>query len=176
MDRITYQRIAGRAAELTAGVEMPPVPIEELVRSAGAEIVFEPFDLRVSGMASRRNGRRVIGVNCAHSYPRQRFTIAHELCHLEFHDDTDLRVDGEVVVVGHRNPDEPRSPRERQANLFAAELLMPDHLIKRDLDIANAMPLELAIKKLAVRYAVSASAMAVRLRDYVDFLMEPRTR
>ena len=60
--------------------------------------------------------------------------------------------------------------------MFAAELLMPDHLMKRDLDIADAMPLELAIKKLATRYAVSASAMAVRLRDYVDVLMEPRAR
>jgi Zn-dependent peptidase ImmA (M78 family) len=115
-------------------------------------------------------------VNCAHSYPRQRFTIAHELCHLEFHDDSELRVDGEVVVVGHRNSDEPLSPREREANLFAAELLMPDHLIKRDLNVANAMPLEAAIRNLACRYAVSVQAMGVRLRDYVDFLMEPRTR
>lgn len=176
MDRATYQRITSRAAELTVNLQTPPVPVEQLVRSTGVEIVFEPFDLRISGMASRRKGRRIIGVNCAHSYHRQRFTIAHELCHLEFHDDADLRVDGELIVVGHRNSDEPRSPRERQANLFAAELLMPDHLISRDLDIASTMPLELAIDKLAVRYEVSASAMSVRLRDYVDFLLEPRMR
>jgi Zn-dependent peptidase ImmA (M78 family) len=54
--------------------------------------------------------------------------------------------------------------REIEANQFAAELLMPEELLDRDI---AALPTELevdeAISRLAKRYIVSVQAMTLRL-------------
>lgn len=55
---------------------------------------------------------------------------------------------------------------EREANLFAMELLMPEHLLRADIakmggvDISNDVD---GINKLARRYGVTDQVMAVRI-------------
>jgi Zn-dependent peptidase ImmA (M78 family) len=54
---------------------------------------------------------------------------------------------------------------EKEANLFAAELLMPEEFLHRDLAELGGIDLadETELKKLAVRYQVSPQALAFRL-------------
>jgi Zn-dependent peptidase ImmA (M78 family) len=170
-----YHEIRRLARGLVTSAQVP-VPVEDIVRAQGIELVFDPFaDPHLSGLASRRDGNRVIAVNCANPYSRQRFTISHELGHLVLHDREDIFVDGDVVI-GRREESRARSPEEREADLFASELLMPEALIIRDLHFANERPLLSAIQTLAERYGVSELAMSIRLRDYVDLLTQPKRR
>lgn len=61
----------------------------------------------------------VILVNSHDREGRQRFTLAHELCHL-------LCADGETLFVDYRKQEGRKDPRESRADAFAAYLLTPD--------------------------------------------------
>jgi Zn-dependent peptidase ImmA (M78 family) len=97
---------------------------------------------------------------------RRRFTIAHEIGHLVLHvpaskeafydRPTDIREIDESPP-GEELP-EPRR-REREANVFARELLMPEPLVSEQ---AHATGFNLPA--LANRFEVSVPAMRLRLR------------
>lgn len=149
-----------------AHVNRPPIPIEKLATIAKASIRLEPFAGQMSGMVHRRkDGSAVIGVNSLHPKARRRFTIAHELGHLLLHKNDDIHID-ERFPIGFRSPVSGKAVdiKEIEANQFAAECLMPTHLLVRDL---SKMELDLGdsedIEKLAVRYQVSRQAMALRV-------------
>ncbi|QYN02762.1 ImmA/IrrE family metallo-endopeptidase [Pseudomonas protegens] len=102
-------------------------------------------------------GRPVIRYNPREPQTRQRFTIAHELGHL---------------LMGHIRPgqrahrDPMRSydayherPMERQANEFAAQLLMPESVVRM---AAKSNP---NTQDLARNFNVSADAMGYRIRN-----------
>jgi Zn-dependent peptidase ImmA (M78 family) len=61
-----------------------------------------------------------IGVNTSDYYDKQLFAIAHELYHFYVHDNPHISRDGN-----------PKSPEERKAEYFAAELMLPLDVIKR---------------------------------------------
>lgn len=69
------------------------------------------------------------------------------------------------------NSSKGESEEEKEANLFAAELLMPGHFIERDLAEAEAFDLEsdAKVSKLAEAYEVSSRAMTFRLA-YLGYL------
>ena len=52
-----------------------------------------------------------------------------------------------------------------EANLFAAELLMPERLLTKDIAEVESLELDLEdqLEKLAKKYGVSQQAMAIRL-------------
>ena len=58
---------------------------------------------------------------------RQRFTIAHELGHFFLHMDKDAQEN--KIITSFRMDS---SPKERQANAFAANLLMPESLVRQE--------------------------------------------
>ena len=96
-----------------------PIDIFSLVQNnQDLTIVFYPMSSRVSGICIREGKNKIIGVNSTSTHGRQRFTIAHELYHLYFHEDfegivcfTDLEMD--------------KSPREKEADMFASYFLAP---------------------------------------------------
>ncbi len=132
----------------------------------------EPFKGDVSGALLRDEHRTVIGVNALHPDTRQRFTIAHELGHLVLHTGHPVHYDRAPFRINLRNAvsSEARDPEEIEANRFAAELLMPEAMLKRDLleqdipglDVSDEHALE-TVRWLADRYKVSVQAMAIRL-------------
>lgn len=166
--RVRYATAKKKAAELLQanGVESAPVPVERLATSVGAVIRYEPLEGELSGMVHRGgSGNALIGVNSLHNPRRNRFTIAHELGHLLLHDD-ELHVD-DPIPIGFRNAKSAMAtdPKEIEANQFAAELLMPERLIRSDLDKkGRGVPLtDTEIEQLADRYEVSIQAMTIRL-------------
>src|SRR2546422_5292813 len=109
-----------------------PVPLEQLTEALGVEVRCTPAEERLSGFLLRESGtdRAIIGVNEAQHPHRQRFTIAHELGHLLLHTGQDIYVDerSETGLKINLRDEEARTgtqPEEIEANLFAAELLMP---------------------------------------------------
>lgn len=103
------------AAMLRAAWRMPIGPVRNVVRwveSAGVIVVEEDFGThRIDGMSQWAGEHAVVILNAALPTDRKRLTVAHELGHLVLHSNyVDLDV-------------------EDQANQFAAEFLMPAHVI-----------------------------------------------
>jgi Zn-dependent peptidase ImmA (M78 family) len=97
------------------GVLKLPVDVQCVAQLLGVTIYKRPIN--VSGILLRDQGGEWIVVRARDSAKRQRFTIAHEIGHsrcrhqgLRFMCDSNFRTDSTI---------------EREANQFAAELLMP---------------------------------------------------
>jgi Zn-dependent peptidase ImmA (M78 family) len=108
----------------------------------------------------------IIGVNSSHAPVRQRFTIAHEIGHLIMHKGTPVFVD-RLIRVDRR--DGTTSKQERDANAFAAELLMPRGFITARIaaltDKRSGIAPERLIEQLAEEFGVSLLAMSYRLAN-----------
>lgn len=114
-----YDTVPADAARLVrAQWRMPIGPVGNLVRwleSAGCMVFEEDFGTgRVDGLSQWVGDHPVILLNEAIPPDRQRLTLAHELGHLVLHSDV------------------PTENMEDQANEFAAEFLLPDHVIKAE--------------------------------------------
>jgi len=154
------------------GTGRPPVDVEKIATQLGAVIHKDRVEDDVSGFVVWKKGRPIIGVNARHSSNRQRFTIAHEIGHIVLHPQLSLHID-ESFAVKLRSDNSPRGDYadEKEANLFAAELLMPAKLIASDIRRIRVLDLhdERRIEELAKSYHVSTQAMTIRLQQMLNF-------
>ncbi len=165
--RVRYKRIQQEVGQLLSqlAVTQPPIPVEEIAKSHGAEIVHKNFNNEISGLLLRKQEGAIIAVANEQPLMRQRFTIAHELGHLLLHQGEEVHVDKDFRVnLRSEKSSTAEDIEEIEANAFAAELLMPSVLLRPDvekltLDIENAEQIEM----LANRYQVSTQAMTFRL-------------
>jgi len=81
-------------------------------------VVFYPMSDRISGICIRENGNRIIGINSTLTYGRQRFTAAHELCHLFFHNNF-------KSIICAKDIDKNKDSQEKEADMFASYFLAP---------------------------------------------------
>jgi Zn-dependent peptidase ImmA (M78 family) len=121
----------------------------------------------VSGMLYRRGATTVMVVNAQHHPHRQRFTIAHEIGHHRLHD-SDAYLDGNSTLRFRDGTSATGTDREeREANAFAASLLMPAPWVQdrfiRLVGRRRAIDEGDAIAQLAQRFDVSEQAMRFRL-------------
>ncbi|GAB3832781.1 ImmA/IrrE family metallo-endopeptidase [Pontibacter rugosus] len=143
-------------------VESLPVPLEEIVAKRGIQIQAYDLGEDVSGVLLLDKDKSVIGYNPNESGVRQRFTIAHELGHFELHrTHSELFVDKQPLF---RNQDSSTGEfkKEKEANAFAAAILMPKHLVEREVKKLGFIN-EASVKKLADIFYVSQQAMTIRL-------------
>ena len=138
-----------------------PVRIYDMIQEFGLEFEFQDMPDNVSGWIERLpNDSYKIAVNSGHPSTRQRFTAAHELGHYIYH--RDLLGDGVGDNRAYRTDgtDRPnaniRPMHERQANSFAANVLMPRHVIA-----AIQRPRDVSV--LARLFEVSQEVMRIRL-------------
>lgn len=153
-----------------------PVNVEQIASACGAVIRYEPAEDNLCGFLLRDHTQKkiIIGINKSHPENRQRFTIGHELGHLLLHEGNKFHVDYKfrLKLDNDKAPKE-TSEEEKEANLFAAELLMPASFIKQDLgkpitpDIFEALDLleDEKLQNLARHYKVSAQALTFRLAN-----------
>jgi len=146
-------------------IRKPPVPVEKIVKKLGLSLVILPAGDEISGAIIRNGDCVVIAVNPLHHLNRQRFTIAHELGHYFLHEGLEEHVD-QNFRIAWRNADSSKAVnwREIEANRFAAELLMPSDLLKRDLDSLRTIE-KRTVALLAETYKVSPAAMKIRLTN-----------
>jgi Zn-dependent peptidase ImmA (M78 family) len=142
----------------TFGAKKTPVPIEEIASKLGIKISRGPSK-DFSGILIRKDGSALIGVNSSEAAVRQRFTIAHELGHYYLHPKKDTFID-----YRDNKKDPKRSPNEREADMFAAALLMPREQIEKDFrSLVKTGFTDYEIQKLAEHYQVSEMAMKLRV-------------
>jgi Zn-dependent peptidase ImmA (M78 family) len=151
-------------------IGQPPVPVSNIARDEGAQIVVKKFNREISGLLLRANNQIIIGVEKTQPETRQRFTIAHELAHLLLHDGEEVRVDTNFRI-NLRSPESSSAEdmEEIEANAFAAALLMPEVFLRGDLanfvlDVDDPHQ----VQQLAQRYGVSAQAMTIRLTNLLS--------
>ena len=145
-----------------------PVPGGEVASAFGIEIRLAPAEEDLSGFLyrTRKSERAIIGANAAHHPNRQTFTIAHELGHFLLHEFDEIHVDRRFKVwLRNDASSEGTDLEEKEANLFAAELLMPASFLAKDVEKIGAVDLfePDVIEELAGRYGVSTQAMTFRL-------------
>jgi Zn-dependent peptidase ImmA (M78 family) len=150
------------------GITAPPVPVEKIVEALGLEVKRAPTEDDLSGFLYRDRQKKIatIGVNSTHHANRQRFTIGHELGHYLLHDQEGIHVDRRFEIkLRNAKSSEGTDDEEKEANLFSAELLMPNSFL--DSDIAKVVPVDLedeeSLTRLAVMYGVSTQALIFRL-------------
>ncbi len=132
-----------------AGITDAPVRLSRLAEYYVFQIQEIDWPDKYEGRLERR--ARLICVNKDHGRTKKRFTIAHEFGHYFLHHDIEIFVDDETL--------DPFDEREKEANKFAAELLMPKEWIKRDYKLMQD------VKSLERKYEVSAQAMWIRLME-----------
>jgi len=150
------------------GVAVPSVPVERIAKKLGARLRFSPLDDELSGMIYVKEGTPIIGVNSLHHPNRQRFTIAHECGHLLFHKPQitkEVHIDkGFPMLMRDSVSATGINEMEIEANLFAAELLMPVRLL---IEAIDDQPFDIddesAVSTIAKTFKVSPSAMRYRL-------------
>jgi Zn-dependent peptidase ImmA (M78 family) len=167
---IRRRKIEALVQDLLAShqVTEAPVPVERIAKARGARIFYKSLKDDVSGFLYRDTSQTVIGVNTHHAPVRQKFTAAHELGHWLLHEQEQLHVDHEFRVrlrddVSSQGTDE----AEREANLFAASLLMPRSFLESDLADQEYVDLleDSGLQELARKYGVSGQALVNRLKN-----------
>lgn len=158
-----------------------PINLPRITKKLGLEVIKQDADDKLSGMLiNTGNGEAIVGVNARHHPNRQRFTIAHEIGHFLLHKFDGVHFDAETPGSIQLNFRDDNSSTgldvfEKEANLFAAELLMPKKFIERDLirdqninlaDVENK-----TIKVLASKYKVSVQAFTYRVA-YLNFVQK----
>lgn len=141
----------------SSGISLEPLDLNALVAKLGIALRLAPMEDQKSGYIKKEEGRWVIGVNSLHHPNRQRFTIAHELGHYFLHNDQ--IGDGLEDSILFRADGYGASGIERDANIFASELLMPEEYFRAVVATCGG-----DIKKISEVLKVSALAVSVRAK------------
>ena len=158
MDELTVV-LKARAFVSEVDPKTIPVPVEAYAERKGAvirrETDLEPDEL---GWSFENNGRWFICVNANDRPERQRFTICHELAHIEL----GLPSDHKALPWWSYA----KSPDEISCDVFAAELLLPIRLFK---PLAEKALIGLAsVDDLAGRFEASSMATGSRFVTVVS--------
>jgi Zn-dependent peptidase ImmA (M78 family) len=157
-------------------VRSAPVAVVDLASALGVKVKLEPAAEDLSGFLYRDRNQKlaIIGVNADHHPNRQNFTAAHELGHFLLHDFSNVHVDRQFKVwLRSEASSQGTDTEEKEANLFAAELLMPARFLAKEIDQIGMFDLldETVIGDLAERYGVSSQAMTFRLA-YLGYVQQ----
>ncbi|MBI4936322.1 MAG: ImmA/IrrE family metallo-endopeptidase [Actinobacteria bacterium] len=104
-----------------------PYALEQICEATfGINIAIRSMAGGIDGLSLTRPGFRLAVINSdGKEWTRQRFTIAHEICHILCADSQDIKVDDDVMGGGTR-----RDHTEIRANSFAACFLMPETYVR----------------------------------------------
>ena len=140
----------------------PPVNIYEIAKNYGfvvEEQIMPPKHSNVSGFITIENGIPHLVINASDTQNRKNFTVAHELGHWRLHE-KELTTDPALSVLfriplGTLNKD----PLEKQANMFAANILVPESMLKKK------CAEKLTRQELARAFGVSEEVIGYRLEQ-----------
>ena len=147
-----------KANELSAPYSSPPIPVLDIAEDNGVNVVFADFGKNsesVSGLCDFPNAR--IYVNEDDIPERQAFTMAHELGHWLLHRDVFLKQPELYPVLPRFSSPDQSNILEKEANKFAATLLVPARLLKPVKDAP--------VSTLASIFGVSRTMMEFQLKN-----------
>jgi Zn-dependent peptidase ImmA (M78 family) len=161
---------ASELANIYSSKKKSFVDVDEVAEKLGLQVSEQDLGANVSGVLYIDKGRGVIGYN-KQSEVRRRFTVAHEIGHFILHRlENEIFVDTTSFKGMYRDEKSATGEikQEREANAFAAALLMPRERVKEEID---KLPFDLsdesenAIEKLAGIFKVSTQAMMYRISN-----------
>jgi hypothetical protein len=141
----------------------PPIDFKKAAKTVNAELVFIEMPKSVSGLIiAPMPDMPVYGIsiNSRHSHYHQRFTIAHEIGHLLL-GHLEGRCPNITMFSDVGNFSLGIYPREREANIFAAEMLIPTPHIKDIVFSAGWRD----INSLCRLYGASQQAIRIKLKE-----------
>jgi Zn-dependent peptidase ImmA (M78 family) len=155
------KRISELQVDSYSGYELS---LEKICKDLNLNCFEADLDDGLSGLLLKEEGSYSIYVNKNHAFSRQRFTIAHEIGHylsylMDSFSKDELEKEGrfeDKAVTLRKNGT--YSDAETEANMIAAELLMPEE------KVAELMKEELSPEEMADLFYVSPSAMTIRLQ------------
>jgi len=132
-----------------------PVPVEDIAEDLlGLRIRVERHMGALSG--ALMPAHRLIRVNADEPPERRRFTVAHEIAHWVVHCSEERE---RAPIMCRLVAEEGAADRrEREANVFAADLLMPEDAVRHRFDLLGPHA-----EPLAHEFGVSLDAMRWRL-------------
>jgi len=148
---------AAREIRDRCDVSTPQIEMDAVLKELNVPLYKRRFPDALSALVIDAGDERyAIAVNSNHHLHRRRFSIAHELGHAVLRHECEYYLD----YWGNDawEPPDYRYNEEREANQFAAALLMDDRALRKD--IASGLQ---DIHELAERYEVSEAAMNFRL-------------
>lgn len=168
--RLSRQAIESRALQVLreSGQLHVPVDVEQVAKHLRIRVEYADFGEACSGVLVKSDdGTAVIGVNWEHHSNRQRFTIAHEIGHFALNHDGSTFVDkGTYARFRDEESHSGNVTEERQANQFAAVLLMPTRLVKEAFEERMFDPGDdTALDDMARAFQVSPQAMMFRVQN-----------
>ncbi len=150
--------LAARSHTQGFGVNQLPIDLKSTARQFGV-MKIEPRDMRAEGyLGQSGDGELVIRYRRGSSPERVRFTIAHEIAHIIL-----ARVQGKDVSDPLFRRDGGTSEEELAVNRIAAELLMPEPLLRNSIQARR--PSWSAIWQLRTIFAVSTTALLRRILE-----------
>lgn len=135
----------------SVGIKSAPVSLYKVIQylqtQHDVEVRKLTLDLGVHGFLAKEvdiydDEKYVIGFNDKNSWYKNRYTIAHEIGHL---------------LMGHKCTGGRDKEIEREAEIFAAELLMPKSFLKTDFKNTPNIP------DISKKYQVSQQALTIKI-------------
>ena len=148
----------------------PPFRFEDFLRVFSSYKVFEtemPLGLDGQIFLTPDGEQKTIYLRKDNPRTRVRFSLAHEIMHAELHFTQGQLQNLTACRTSEHHRDGRRSPLEREADLGAADLLMPLWMLDRYLPyrIKREYP-DPVVKEMARLFRVSETAMRIQLKNY----------
>ncbi|MDV7142991.1 ImmA/IrrE family metallo-endopeptidase [Tropicimonas sp. TH_r6] len=158
---MTHQpRTAQRVLESLSIRDPQGIDLEAIAWLSGAKVKYRELDGCDACIAGRADvGRAIISIDNRALSRRQRFSLAHEIGHWEWHRGHQLLCSKDDIGGSGKSRG---LSKEAAANRFAAELLMPRFMLKDAMRDFNRLDMR-TVRKMATHFDVSLTAMAYRL-------------
>lgn len=129
--------------------ESYPIDVIYIAATRGITVYKRPLPDKVSGILHKFPGRSYLYLNANHTIERQRFTVAHELAHHLFDPAGTYLAHSEAAMTA----------RERRANKYAAEILMPAS------EVLRCLGRNMSLQEMMAHFGVSEEAMTRRIQE-----------
>lgn len=141
-----------------------PTDLHVICERLGLEYVELNDPNELDGAVLVMNGSRVAMLNRAKPFVRARFTLAHELGHIFLNHDKRDFYDAEAArELGEDMSDNVKPAKEKEADAFASELLIPMEQLKNfQGELKNP-------DKLAEIFQVSKPAISIAITNYFQY-------
>jgi len=146
-------------------LETLPVDVARIIKDHQITLSVTPLPDDISGVLDTR-GKAIMLINSQHGEKRQRFSMAHELGHYLLQSGfSGVRMEKQAYFRSNLSA-QGTDEDEKQANRFAAELLIPTSLLREKLDQYPDLiddENDNLINQLADEFKVSTAALTIKL-------------
>ena len=144
------------------GISSPPVDVHAIAQALDISVRYERMDADISGLLVLQDNKARVAINRFHHRNRQRFTLAHEIGHIQLHAEGKDCFFVDRRFFRNSQSSKGELHEEIEANAFAAALLMPQRMIL-DHIVAEQGITDIEVFRLATKFEVSEQAMTLRL-------------